>query len=76
MGCKFFRQYGIGEYIADFYCPQHKLVIEIDGCQHYSDDGHEYDKSREDFMNSLAIKTIRFSNPDVLPNMDGVLSQI
>ena len=54
---KFFRQYGIGEYIADFYCPQCKLVIEIDGNQHYSNDGDEYDKSLENYMNSLAIKT-------------------
>ncbi len=75
-GCKFFRQYGIGEYIADFYCPQYKLVIEIDGSHHYSDDGNEYDQSREDYMNSLAVKTIRFSNLDVLQNIDGVLSQI
>ena len=76
LGCKFFRQYGIGEYIADFYCPQHKLVIEIDGSQHFSDDGKEYDKSRERYMNSLSISTIRFSNLDVLRNIDGVLSQI
>ncbi len=76
MGRKFFRQYGIGEYIADFYCPQHKLVIEIDGGQHHSGEGEEYDKSREDFMSSLAVKTIRFSNRDVLQNMDSVLSQI
>ena len=70
---KFFRQYGIGEYIADFYCPQCKLVIEIDGNQHYSNDGDEYDKSRENYMNSLAIKTIRFSNSDILQNMNSVL---
>lgn len=75
-GCKFFRQYGIGEYVADFYCPQHKLVIEIDGGQHYSDEGKEYDQSREEYMSSLGIKTIRFSNLDVLQNIDGVLSQI
>jgi very-short-patch-repair endonuclease len=76
MGCKFYRQYGIGEYIADFYCPQHKLVIEIDGSHHYSDDGREYDMSREKYMSSLAIKTIRFSNLDVLQNIEGVLAEI
>ena len=75
-GCKFFRQYGIGEYIADFCCPEHKLVIEIDGGQHYSDAGSEYDKSRENYMNSMAIRTIRLSNLDILQNVDGVLSQI
>jgi very-short-patch-repair endonuclease len=71
-----FVSYGIGEYIADFYCPQCKLVIEIDGSQHSSSDGDEYDRSRENYMNSMGIKTIRFSNSDVLQNMDGVLSQI
>ena len=62
MGRKFFRQYGIGEYIADVYCPRHKLVIEIDGGQHYSSDGSDYDRLREDWMSSLGIRTIRFSN--------------
>ena len=76
MGHKFFRQSGIGEYIADFYCPQHKLAIEIDGSQHYSGDGKEYDESREEYMSSLAIKTVRFSNLDVLRNIEGVLSEI
>jgi very-short-patch-repair endonuclease len=76
MGYKFFRQYGIGEYIADFYCPQHKLVIEIDGSHHYSDGGREYDESREEYMSSLSIKTIRFSNLDVLQNIEGVLAEI
>ena len=76
MGYKFYRQYGIGEYIADFYCPQHKLVIEIDGSQHYSDDGREYDESREKYMSSLGIKTIRFNNLDVLQSIEGVLAEI
>jgi very-short-patch-repair endonuclease len=76
MGHKFFRQYGIGEYIADFYCPEQRLAIEIDGSQHYTDDGREYDESREKYMISLSIKTIRFSNLDVLQNIEGVLSQI
>jgi very-short-patch-repair endonuclease len=76
MECKFYRQYGIGEYIADFYCPQNKLVIEIDGGQHYTDDGREYDESREKYMRSLGIKTIRFNNTDVLQNIEGVLSRI
>jgi len=76
MGHKFFRQYGIGEYIADFYCPEQRLAIEIDGSQHYTDDGREYDESREKYMSSLAIKTTRFSNLDVLQNIEGVLSEI
>jgi len=76
MGYKFFRQYGIGEYIADFYCPQHMLVIEIDGSHHYSEGGREYDESREEYMSSLAIKTIRFANLDVLQNIEGFLAEV
>ncbi len=76
MGCKFYRQYGIGEYIVDFYCPQRKLVIEIDGSQHSFGEGREYDESREEYMSSLTIKTIRFSNLDVLQNVEGVLTEI
>jgi very-short-patch-repair endonuclease len=73
---KFYRQYGIGEYIADFYCPQNRSVIEIDGGQHCTDEGRKYDESRGEFMSSLGIKTIRFSNLDVLQNIEGVLSEI
>ncbi len=76
MEYKFYRQYGIGEYIADFYCPQQRLVIEIDGSQHYTEDGRKYDESREKYMSSLSIKTVRFSNSDVLQNIEGVLSEI
>ena len=75
-GYKFFRQYGIGEYIADFYCPQCQLVIEIDGSRHNTGEGKAYDKSREEYMNSLDIRTVRFSNADVLRNIDEVISRI
>jgi very-short-patch-repair endonuclease len=75
-GLKFYRQYGIGSYIADFYCPSLKLVIELDGSQHFTEDGLEYDKIREEFMNSLGIKTIRFNNNDVMTNIEGVLEGI
>ena len=73
---KFRRQYGIGNYIADFYCPELKLVVELDGEQHYTKEGMEYDKIREDYMSSLGIKTIRFSNSDVMRNIEGVLEII
>ena len=76
LGVKFRRQYGIGNYITDFYCPQLKLVIEVDGGQHYTEEGLEYDKIREEYMKSLGIKTIRFSNADVLTNIEGVLEII
>ncbi|OQY08461.1 MAG: hypothetical protein B6I28_04735 [Fusobacteriia bacterium 4572_132] len=73
---KFRRQHGIGEYIVDFYSTSLKLVIELDGGQHYTEDGMEYDKIREDYMFAVGIKTIRFSNIDVMKNIEGVLEII
>ena len=66
LGVRFRRQYGIGNYIADFYCPYLKLIIELDGSQHFTEEGLEYDKIREDFMKNLGIKTLRFNNDDVI----------
>ena len=74
--CWFYRQKPIGEYIVDFYCPRAKLVIEVDGGQHFTDDGHEYDKARDDYLNSLGLKVLRFSNSDVLTNIEGVVECI
>lgn len=75
-GLKFYRQYGIGNYIVDFYSPSLKLVIELDGSQHFTPDAQEYDKIREYFMKSLGIKTIRFNNNDVMKNIEGILESI
>lgn len=72
MGVKFRRQHGIGPYIADFYCPALKLVVEIDGDSHGSMAGHIHDQAREAFMHALGIKTIRLSNDDVMRNIEGV----
>jgi len=75
-GIKFYRQYGIGSYIADFYSPRIKLVIELDGSGHFTPEALEYDRIREEFMNSLGIKTLRFNNNDVMTNIEGVLERI
>ncbi len=76
LNLKFRRQYGIGNYIADFYCSSLKLVIELDGGQHFTEEGLEYDKIREEFMKSLGIKTLRFNNNEVLNNIEEVLIKI
>lgn len=76
LGVRFRRQYGIGNYIADFYSPSLKLVIELDGSQHFTEEGLEYDKIRENFMKNLGIKTLRFNNNDVMNNIEGVLEEI
>jgi len=64
--CKFWRQYSVGPYILDFYCPKIRLAIEVDGSQH--DEALEYDKEREDYLLGLEIKTIRYKNNEVMNN--------
>ena len=74
LGERFFRQYSIGRYIADFYCPKARLVIELDGSQHLSN--QKYDKKRTQYFNSIDIKVIRFWNSEVGSNIEGVLQKI
>jgi very-short-patch-repair endonuclease len=73
---KFRRQHSIGAYIADFYCPSAKLVVEIDGDSHQSLNAKEYDNVREKYMEALDIVTIRFSNEEVLSDIDSVIKNI
>ncbi|GLI56177.1 hypothetical protein PM10SUCC1_16910 [Propionigenium maris DSM 9537] len=76
MGLKFRRQYGVGDYIADFYCPKLKLVIEVDGEIHESIEAREYDRIRDEYFNSLGIKTIRVKNHEVKGDIEGLLTTI
>ena len=75
-GCQFYRQKIIGNYIADFYCPKAKVVIEVDGGQHYSTEGKEKDQMRDDYMTIEGITVLRFSDIEVLRNLDAVLEKI
>jgi very-short-patch-repair endonuclease len=75
-GLHFYRQKIIGNYIADFYCPKSRLVIEVDGGQHYSDKGKEKDHIRDDYMNGAGMNVIRFSDREVLKHIDSVLEEI
>jgi very-short-patch-repair endonuclease len=75
-GFMFSRQKPLGEYIADFYCHKAKLVVEVDGGQHFSDERVEYDKIRDDFMENMGLKVLRFTNTDVIDNLDGVVEVI
>ena len=74
--CQFYRQRIIANYIADFYCPEGKLVIEIDGSQHYSDPGKAKDKLRDKHMTELGLKILRFSAREVMENLEGVVEVI
>ncbi len=73
---RMYRQRAIGSYIADFYCSKAKVVIEIDGSQHYMDKGMEYDEYRTQAINEFGVEVIRFSNYDVNTNFEGVCMEI
>ena len=75
-GYKFRRQYSINRYVIDFYCPNLKVAIEIDGDSHYKEDAQEYDIIRENFIKEYGVKFLRFSNEDVKNNLPQVLQRI
>ncbi len=75
-GKKFRRQQSIGNYIVDFYCPEEKLIIELDGEHHNEDDQKEYDEKRTRYLESLKLRVIRFRNTDVLFDRDRVVKEI
>ena len=73
---KFVRQKVLGKYIADFYCNQAKLVVELDGSQHYEEEGISSDRERDCYLSELGFRILRFSNTDVNRNFDGVCEEI
>ncbi|MGN0468624.1 MAG: endonuclease domain-containing protein [Acutalibacteraceae bacterium] len=73
---RFQRQKVIDSYIADFYCHKAKLIIELDGSQHYTKEGMEYDKVRTDILKAYNLEVIRFSNYDVDNCFEGVCMEI
>ena len=74
--CRFYRQRIICNYIVDFYRPDAKLVIEIDGGQHYSEPGMAKDAERDSHLTDLGLTVLRFSAREVYTNTEGVLESI
>jgi very-short-patch-repair endonuclease len=73
-GLRFRRQHPVGPYVADYYCPSAKVVIELDGRSH---DGHAAeDRQRQDYLKLQGLRVIRFTNDSVLKNLNGVLEAI
>ena len=73
---RFIRQKIIGNYIVDFYCAKAKLIIELDGSQHYEPDYQEKDALRDAELNSLGFTVMRFSNDEVMREIEAVVEQI
>src|SRR6185312_6039885 len=75
-GYRFKRQHPISQYIADFYCHKLKLVIEIDGAYHLSDESKINDKIRDEFMQSLGLEIIRFTKQEICEKGENVIMRL
>jgi len=70
------RQKVIGHYIVDFYCAQGKLGIELDGSQHYEEEGEKADMIGDAYLRSLGLTVLRYSNLEIKQNFEGVCMDI
>ena len=75
-GYKFRRQYSIENYVIDFYCPELKLAIEVDGLTHNDLKSAEEDELRQKHIESLGIKIIRFSSTEIFEDLDSIATQV
>lgn len=69
---EFHRQRIIGNYIVDFYCPKLKLIIEIDGYQHFYEENKEYDSKRTEYFEKLGFYVLRFENTEIKKDFENV----
>ena len=76
LGLQFYRQKPILNFIVDFYCPAANLVIECDGGQHYTAEGLEADRARDQALAQLGLNVLRFDNRQILTKIDGVVEKI
>lgn len=76
LGYKFRRQHGIGPYVMDYYCPALRLAIEVDGDSHYTPEAQQNDARRTKYLNECNVIIMRFTNKEVLDNMEGVIEMI
>ena len=75
-GVQFYRQKPIGSYIVDFYAPESKLVVEMDGSQHLSSIHRQNDAERDSYLESAGLQVLRFNNIQVLQELDAVVDVI
>jgi len=75
-GIQFYRQKPLGCYIVDFYAPQAKLVIEVDGSQHLEGPQAEQDRRRDEYLESVGLRVLRFNSREVLVETEAVVEAI
>ena len=73
---KFRRQHSVGEFILDFYCPQEKLAVELDGAGHFAAAGNLHDAARTEYLNSVGIRVVRFENKLIWSALESVVQTI
>ena len=76
LGVRFLRQYIISDFIVDFFCPSKQLIVEIDGKYHTDGQQQEYDILRQQKLECMGYKVLRFINEDVLCNIDQIICTI
>ena len=76
MELKFRRQFSVGPFIVDFYCPELKLALEIDGESHFTKEAIIYDKKREEYIKQFGIHFLRVTNDDVFEDLESVIGRI
>lgn len=74
--CKFRRQYSVDQFVIDFYCPELKLAIEVDGSSHFKAGAADYDHARQTFIEQFGITFLRVTNTNVYENLSGVCDLI
>jgi very-short-patch-repair endonuclease len=75
-GYQFYRQKIVGEYIVDFYCPGARLIVEVDGGQHYGPEERAKDRVRDEYLREQGLEVLRFSDREVLVERESVLEKI
>ena len=73
---RFTRQKPLGNYIADFYCASHVLIVEVDGDSHFSARGEPYDRQRTAALEAQGLRVVRFTNQEVMQNFEAVCQRI
>lgn len=76
LNLKFRRQFGIGNYIVDFYCPEIKLVIEVDGSTHYEEEVFEKDLKKDEYIQKFGINLFRINSEEIFNNLKEVLFRL
>ncbi|HSA59094.1 MAG TPA: endonuclease domain-containing protein [bacterium] len=76
LGLKFRRQHGIGPFVVDFFCPEKRLVVEVDGDVHDEINQIAHDRAREEYLRCLSLDVVRYQNNAVLNHLNSVLTHL